>query len=60
MRKSMEDLVYENYNVIVSMSTLSLPVSPRLKLTDFGLLEVKTQEKVPLIQNYFDKNGMRI
>ena len=60
MRKAMEDLGYDNNNVIMSMSTLCLPVSPRLKLTDFGLLEVKTQEKVPLIQNYFDKNGMRI
>ena len=60
VRKAMEDLGYDNNNVIMSMSTLCLPVSPRLKLTDFGLLEVKTQEKVPLIQNYFDKNGMRI
>ena len=60
VRKAMEDLGYDNNNVIMSMSTLCLPVSPRLKLTDFGLLEVKSQEKVPLIQTYFDKNGMRI
>ena len=50
VRKAMEDLGYDNKNVNRSMSTLCLPVSPRLKLTDFGLLEVKTQEKVPLIQ----------
>ncbi len=60
VRKAMEDLGYNNNNVIMSLSTLCLPVSPRLKLTDFGMLEVKSQEKVPLIQRYFDKNGMRI
>lgn len=37
----MRRLGYENNNEIMSMSTLCLPVSPSLKLTDFGLLEVK-------------------
>ena len=35
VRKAMEDLGYDNNNVIMSMSTLCLPVSPRLKLTEF-------------------------
>ena len=35
VRKAMEDLGYDNNNVIMSMSTLCLPVSPRLKLNGF-------------------------
>lgn len=42
------------------MSTLCLPVSPSLKLTDFGLLEVKTQRCVALIQAFLDENGCEI
>jgi adenine deaminase len=52
VRAAMEALGYENTNVIMSMSTLALPVSPALKLTDYGLLDVKTQNRVELIEEY--------
>ena len=52
VRAAMEGLGYENNNVIMSMSTLCLPVSPKLKLTDHGLLTVPGQERVPLIERY--------
>lgn len=52
VREGMRKLGYENNNEIMSMSTLALPVSPELKMTDFGLLDVKSQEKVPLIEEY--------
>lgn len=60
VREAMRRLGYENNNEIMSMSTLCLPVSPSLKLTDFGLLEVKTQRRVVLIQAYLDENGCEI
>ena len=52
VRTAMEGLGYVNNNVIMSMSTLCLPVSPKLKLTDHGLLTVPGQEHVPLIEKY--------
>ena len=52
VRAAMEGLGYVNNNVIMSMSTLCLPVSPKLKLTDHGLLTVPGQERVPLIERY--------
>lgn len=52
VRAAMEGLGYVNNNVIMSMSTLCLPVSPKLKLTDHGLLTVPGQERVPLIEKY--------
>ena len=60
VREAMRRLGYENNNEIMSMSTLCLPVSPSLKLTDFGLLEVKTQRRVALIQAFLDENGCEI
>ena len=60
VREAMRRLGYENNNEIMSMSTLCLPVSPNLKLTDFGLLEVKTQRRVALIQAFLDENGYEI
>lgn len=54
VRQVMRELGYENNNEIMSMSTLALPVSPELKLTDYGLLDVKSQERVPLIEAYID------
>lgn len=51
VRRVIEGLGYVNNNVIMSISTLSLLVSPVLKLSDKGLVEVKTQEFVSLIQN---------
>ena len=50
----MRNLGYENNNEIMSMSTLGLPVSPKLKLTDYGLLDVRTQKPVPLIEKYIE------
>ena len=50
VRKAMAFLGYKNNNEIMSMSTLALPVSPALKLTDRGLLDVKTQKWVALIE----------
>ncbi len=50
VRKAMAFLGYKNNNEIMSMSTLALPVSPALKLTDRGLLDVKTQKRVALIE----------
>lgn len=52
VRASMSRLGYENNNEIMSMSTLALPVSPELKMTDFGLLDVRSQEKIPLIEEF--------
>jgi len=37
---TLKSLGYEHYNVIMSLSTLSLPVSPALKITDYGLIAV--------------------
>lgn len=52
VRAAMEGLGYVNNNVVMSMSTLCLPVSPKLKLTDHGLLTVPGQEHVPLVEKY--------
>lgn len=50
VRAVMSGLGYVNNNEIMSMSTLALPVSPELKLTDYGLLDVKTQTQVELTE----------
>ncbi len=44
VRKAMNDLGYEHINEIMSFSTLSLPVSPEIKITDFGMIDTKTQQ----------------
>lgn len=49
VRRSMEELGYVHYNPIMSFATLGLPVSPALKLTDKGLVDVKEGKIVPLI-----------
>lgn len=51
LRKAMESLGYCHYNPIMSISTHSLPVSPALKITDFGLIDVNEGKVVPLIIN---------
>ena len=33
----------------MSMATLALPVSPALKVTDKGIVDVKNQQLVPLV-----------
>lgn len=50
VRKAMKDLGYEHDNAIMSLSTLSLPVSPELKVTDFGLLDTYNQTIIPLME----------
>ncbi len=52
VREAMAELGYLNNNEIMSMSTLALPVSPSLKITDYGMLEVRSQRPVPLIAKY--------
>lgn len=49
LRKAMESLGYNHYNPIMSISTHSLPVSPALKLTDLGLIDVNEGKVVPLL-----------
>lgn len=50
VRGAMRELGYVNNNEIMSMATLTLPVSPALKLTDYGLLDVKSQKPVAFIE----------
>lgn len=50
IRKNLVELGYKNTNEIMSFSTLSLLVSPNLKISDKGLFEVKSQRKVPLLE----------
>lgn len=50
VREAMKSLGYVHDNEIMSISTLSLPVSPQLKLTDVGLLDTRTQNIVPLLE----------
>ena len=50
VRTALRDLGYKNNNEIMSFSTLSLPVSPEIKITDVGLLDSKTLEIIPLIE----------
>lgn len=50
VRKAMsENLGYKHNNAIMSFATLSLPVSPMVKLTDKGIIIGKTLEILPLI-----------
>lgn len=49
LTSTLKSLGYNHYNVIMSLSTLSLPVSPALKITDHGLIRVNEGRVVPLI-----------
>lgn len=49
LRSAMESLGYDHYNPIMSISTHSLPVSPALKITDLGLIDVGAGKMVPLL-----------
>ena len=49
VKNSLEKLGYHHYNPIMSLCTLGLPVSPALKLTDRGLIDVEKGAVVPLI-----------
>ena len=49
IRASLTQLGYRHPNPIMSLGTLGLPVSPALKLTDRGLVDVKQGALVPLV-----------
>lgn len=49
IRASLTALGYNHPNPIMSLGTLGLPVSPALKLTDRGLVDVKNSRLVPLV-----------
>ena len=49
VRRALTDYGYRHDNVIMSLSTLSLPVSPYFKLTDKGIIDVKKGAVAPLI-----------
>ena len=49
LREKMSQLGYKHYNPIMSLCTLSLPVSPALKITDKGLIDVNQGQIVNLI-----------
>ncbi len=46
VRRALEDWGYRHANPLMSLSTLALPVSPALKLTDRGLVDVVARELV--------------
>lgn len=48
IRREMCALGYKHHNPIMSFGTLGLPVSPALKLTDRGLIDVKAGKIVPM------------
>lgn len=50
VRKAMQELGYDHMNEIMSFSTLSLPVSPALKITDKGLIDVRKHKIVSLFK----------
>ncbi len=50
VREAMKTLGYNHNNEIMSFSTLSLPVSPELKITDVGLIDVRKQKIVSLFK----------
>ena len=49
LRKAMTELGYKHYNPIMSLCTLSLPVSPALKITDKGIIDVTNSQIVSLV-----------
>lgn len=55
VRAAMQALGYENMNEIMSFSTLSLPVSPAIKVTDKGMMDTKNQTFYPLV---FPEDGV--
>lgn len=49
VRNALINQGYKHYNPIMSFSTITLPVSPKLKLTDKGLVDVAAATIVPLV-----------
>ncbi|WP_371367384.1 Adenine deaminase [Sporomusa rhizae] len=50
VKQAMQNLGYHHHNPIMSFSTLSLPVSQELKITDKGLIKVAEQKIVDIIK----------
>ncbi|WP_423800500.1 adenine deaminase C-terminal domain-containing protein [Neobacillus sp. SAB-20_R2A] len=50
VRQAIISLGYRNSNEIMSFSTLSLPVSPAIKITDKGMMNVRSQMMIPLVE----------
>jgi len=50
VRYAMQQLGYQHDNEIMSFSTLSLPVSPQIKVTDQGIIDTYTQHIIPLVE----------
>lgn len=49
VRKGLEKIGYRHMNPIMSVSTLGLPVSPAVKVTDKGIVDVRSQTLMPLV-----------
>ena len=49
VKRALVEQGYRHRNVIMSLSTLTLPVSPELKLSDLGFIHVPTRSLVSLI-----------
>ena len=49
VRRALTENGYRHDNAIMSFATLALPVSPDIKLTDKGIVDVRRGEIVPLI-----------
>ncbi|WP_088188575.1 adenine deaminase C-terminal domain-containing protein [Desulfosporosinus sp. FKA] len=49
VRQALKKLGYTHHNEIMSLSTLTLPVSPALKISDQGLIKVSEQKFVDLL-----------
>lgn len=49
VRETLRNLGYNHNNEIMSLCTLTLPVSPALKISDKGLIRVNSQEIVSLL-----------
>ncbi|MGE1063159.1 amidohydrolase family protein [Megasphaera paucivorans] len=47
--QSLQEWGYDHPNIIMSLSTLSLPVSPDIKVTDKGIIDVSKQKILPMI-----------
>lgn len=54
VRQAMHDLGYEHNNAIMSISTLALLVTPKLKVSDFGMIDTVHQVVVPLVEKLYE------
>lgn len=54
VREAMQRLGYYHDNEIMSISTLSLPVSPMIKVSDVGMIDTKKQTIIPLVEEVYE------